>query len=114
MLGALGGCALVAGPQGAAAAPAAASPAVPPVSELDGFLANAQVGESRTLEFDGQLVRVTAGERYAAASGHECRRLRVAVPSAGFGEGAQQPRVACATPQGWRAPRAVLATAIGR
>lgn len=80
---------------------------------LDGFLANALVGESRTLAFDGQRVRVTAGERYTSASGRECRRLRVSAPAAGPGA-AQQLRVACATPEGWRMPRSILANAIGR
>jgi hypothetical protein len=76
------------------------------------FLASAPEGSIISLlSQEGQAVTVTAGERYASASGRECRRFRVEGDNEASGAG--QPRIACATPQGWRVTRRVVATTIG-
>ncbi|EWY38966.1 hypothetical protein N825_10580 [Skermanella stibiiresistens SB22] len=76
------------------------------------FLGTAPEGATATLPGTGGVpVTVTAGDAYSSASGLACRHYQVAENRrAGAGN---RLRVACASPDGWRATRAVVATTIG-
>lgn len=110
----LTGCAALRGKGSAeeAAAPPPVAIREQPQDDLGAFLEWASTGETRQIVLDGMRVRVTAGERFTAASGRDCRLLRVSDQAARNVEAGT--RVACRTAQGWRLARAVLSTAIVR
>lgn len=71
---------------------------------LNGFLAQAPAGSVITLAESpwGANVEVIADERYLAASGRECRKLRITTSS-----GSARQAVACETASGWESRRLV-------
>jgi hypothetical protein len=76
------------------------------------FLATSPEGSATHLSTpEGLPVVATAGERYASASGRDCRRFRIG--GDGGRGGAGQPRIACMASEGWQATRPVVATTIG-
>lgn len=71
---------------------------------LNGFLAQASPGAVVNLAESpwGRDVEVTADAPYFAASGRECRKLRILTAN-----GATRQVVACETPEGWQSRRLV-------
>jgi hypothetical protein len=71
---------------------------------LNGFLAQSPAGSVISLAESpwGANVEVIADERYLAASGRECRKLRITTSS-----GSARQAVACETASGWESRRLV-------
>lgn len=79
--------------------------------DLNGFLAQAPDGAILNLATSpwGNQVEVTAGDTYFAASGRECRKLRVDKAAQG-----ETRALACKTPQGWESRRLITETSSSR
>lgn len=104
---ALGGCVLQPAQQGGASGVVMAGSAQRQALDenLNGFLSQASAGAIVALDQSpwGNHVEVIAEESYLAASGRECRRLRVLHSDSGQVTQA----LACEAAQGWEASRLV-------
>lgn len=103
----LGGCALTQPFATKSAGVLAESSAGQPLdAALAAFLAQAPVGAVQVAADSpwGSQAEITVEDRYLAASGRDCRRLRVA----SAGAGAPIRAIACQSAQGWDARRLVI------